>query len=304
MKKMKILDFYCHQGNQYEFFKTGHNFFLVSPDSKKPNWNAQDRPLPSNVVLLTEQDAFKKLYDIVIVRSPIHLNRYMPFIRRGSIPVAVVQTTSPYPVPKEVKHVVWNCKEAMTRHSGYYGKKTNHYIVHGFDPSQFLKIKMNVKSEILTVANSFKQRSQIMGYDLWRAVANHHRCNLIGHGNDGIKESLGKAKNFKNLVEAYNSYQVFFNPTVESAMPRSRGEALMCGAATVSTSGFDIKNYFTDKKNIMFADTSSEMISSITRLLENPSLSEDMGELARETALKHFHISDYINKWNQLFDSL
>lgn len=305
MKKLRILDYYCHQGNQYEFFKTGHDFYLVSPDAQKPNWDINDRPLPKNVSLITEQEGFKKLYDVVIVRSPINITRYTPFIRRGSIPIAVVQTTSPYPVPREVKHVVWNCQEAMKRSGKFYIGKQNHYIVHGFDPEQFQNLNLEKKERILTVANVFRQREKIMGYDLWRPVADQLKiCDLVGHGNEKIPESLGKATGFQDLIKYYNSYQMFLNPTRESAMPRSRGEALMCGMATVSTSGFDIKNYYTNGKDILFADSSGEMIESIKRLQQNPNLIQDLGHQARETAIKNFNISDYISKWNQVFKSV
>lgn len=305
MKKLRILDYYVHQGNQYEFFKTGHNFSLVGPDSQKPNWDCNDRPLPSNVKLITEQEAFRSLYDVVIVRSPINMNRYTPFIRRKSIPVAVVQTTSPYPVPKEVEHIIWNCHEAMQKNASFYGKKKSHYIVHGFDPEEFVQLSGDKIPRVLTVANVFKQRGKIMGYDLWREVADQMKiCDLIGHGNEKIPESLGKAKGMQDLINYYNRYQIFLNPTLESAMPRSRGEALMCGMATITTSGYDIKNYFSDGKNILFANSASEMMSAILKLQQNPNLVEDLGNRARETAIKKFNITEYVEKWNQVFKQL
>ncbi len=301
MKKIKILDYFVHQANQYEFSKLNHEYYLVAPNSQKPDWDENDRPLRKNIHLITEHEALRKIFDIIIIRSPIHMDRYKPFIKRGSIPIGTIQTTSPYPMHKDVQNIVWNSYDAMKKHQSYYPKRHHHYVVHGFDPNEFQNLNFERNNRILTVANVFKQRDKIMGYDLWNEVNKIiGNCDLVGHGNDDIPESLGKAKNFQELLNYYNSYQIFFNPTKESAMPRSRGEALMVGMATVTTSKFDIAQYYSHKKNILFANTVSEVLENIKLLNNNSKMVEDLGNKARETAMKHFHISDYISKWDNI----
>ena len=303
MKKLRILDYFVHGGHQYEFVKTGHTFYLVDPSSLRPNWDVNDRPLLSNVNLITEQEAFRKLYDVVIIRSPINIDRYRPFLKRGAKSVAVVQTTSPYKIPNETKHVVWNCYKSMEKYK--YPNKNNYHIVHGFDPNEFKQLHLDKNFRILTVANSFKKRAEIMGYDLWdRISAKLQVCDLIGDGNKDINEKIKKAADFNSLVEIYNQYSVFLNTTKESAMPRSRGEAAMCGMPIVSTRNFDIDKYFTHQKNAILTNDKNEMVSSLKDFLKSPTMCEDYGQAAHEVAMKYFHINDYISKWNEVLENL
>ena len=306
MKKLKILDYFVHGAHQYEFAKTGHHFYLVDPSSNKPNWDINDRPLLDNVHLISEQEAFKKLYDVVIIRSPVNVKRYEPFIRRGSKSVAVVQTTSPYKIPSQTKNIVWNCVKTMDKFGKdrFPGKK-NHYIVHGFDPNEFTNLHLEKNSRILTVANSFKKRADIMGYDLWERISNKLQvCDLIGDGNKDISPSIKKAENFQKLIEIYNSYSVFLNTTRDSAMPRSRGEAAMCGMALVTTRNFDVDRYFTHGKSAIITNDKNEMVNFLKEFLKSPAMCEDYGQAAHEIAVKHFHVNDYITKWNQVLESL
>lgn len=304
MKRYRILDYFCHGGAQYELFKTGHDFYVVGLDSKRPNWNVNNRPLLPNVRLITEQEAFKKNYDIVIVRSPLNPKRYEPFMSRGAAPVAVIQTTSVYVMSKYVRQVVWNCEETMKKFSQHhYPDKKHHHIVHGFDPEEFKNLHLERIPRVLSVANVFKRRSEIMGYELWRKVNDRTGlCDLVGHGNEDINPDFKEAATFQELVKLYNSYQIFWNTTKDSAMPRSRGEFLMTGGACISTNTHAIGRYFSHMKNIVFADSLRETVEAIELLLNNPSLREDLGARARETAIKHFHIKDFIEKWNYVFD--
>lgn len=304
--KLKILDFYVHGSAQYELSKLNHLFFFVDPNSKAPNWNINHRPLRSNVKLITEKEALLSRFDIVIIRSPLNPKRYEPFMRRGAIPVAAVQTTNPFPLSPKVKHVVWNCSQTMKKFSRpYYPGKNNYHIVHGFDPDEFEDLKLDRMPRVLTVANAFKKRKEIMGYDLWRGVNDSLGiCDILGHDNENINSDIRQADTFAELIEYYNKYQVFLNTTIDSAMPRSRGEAAMCASAIVSTKNHSIGNYFEHKKDILYANSESEMIDAIKLLLNNKELSYELGQKARETAVKHFHIKDYIEKWSDVFRKL
>jgi glycosyltransferase involved in cell wall biosynthesis len=305
MEKLNIMDWYVHQGHQYEFFKTGHNFYLSAANGQLPNWNADHRPLLSNINQKTEKECLGKKYDVVIVRSPIPVARYEIFVKRGAIPVAVVQTTSPFKVPKYVKHMVWNSLSVMEKYKVQFPWCKHYHIVHGFDPQEFKRKPLDRNGKILTVANVFKTRNKFMGYDLWQHVSqNVTDCDVVGHGNEDILGSLPEAETFEKLLETYSKYNAFFNPTRESAMPRSRGEAAMMGLPIVSTKNFDIDLYFQNGKSAILTNDRDEIIKALNDLKMNPELVEERGRLAREAAIKHFHINDYLQKWNDIFRKL
>lgn len=296
---MNILDFYTHGGAQYELFKLNHTFYMMSPNGTKPKWDSLCRPMPNNLVLLDEFNARKMKFDKVIVRSPVNNDKYDYFIKRGAEPISVVQTTNTYAIPKECKKVVWNCEDVMNKYSKAQHK--NYYIVHGFDPDEFKKINIIQKPRVLTVANAFKKRAKIMGYPMWDKInMSLGICDVVGHDNININPNIKQATSFDELVNIYNSYQVFLNTTIESAMPRSRGEAAMCGMAICTTNNFDIGKYFSNKKDILYINSDIQAIDKIKYLLDNKSYREDLGLAARETAIKHFHIKDYLSKWEEV----
>ena len=304
MSKLKIVDWYCHQGHQYEFFKTGHDFNLCGIRGDVPVWNEKHRPLNSNVKLVSEKDVLRTKYDIVMVRSPLNMRRYLPFIRNGAVPVAVVQTTSHYGMLSQVKNVVWNSKDVMNLCHKHYPGKKHFNIVHGFDPDEFTDLGLEDNGRILTVANVFRKRGNIMGYPLWQDLnKSFGKCDIIGHGNVDISTKIKEAETFDELIKAYNKYAIFLNTTIQSAMPRSRAEAAMCGLPIVSTDNFDISRYFSTNGSII-TNNVSEMKLGIKKLLESKDMRDEYGHHSREMAIKHFHINDYISKWNQVFNGL
>jgi len=306
MPRLKILDWYTHQGHQYEFFKGEHDFYLAGLKGRKPKWNREHRPLNSNVKIIDDRIAAKMKFDVVIIRSPIPKEVYYPHIKRGAVPIAVVQTTNPFPIPKETRYTVWNSVEVMKKYKSAMPESKHRYIVHGYDPDEFYMLPDTRRNgKVLTVANVFKKRSKIMGFPLWHAVSKKvKKLDVIGHGNLDLYPRDRQAKNLKSLIRTYNIYSVYFNPTHSSAMPRSRAEAAMCGMPIVSTDNYDINRYFKHNKSSILTNDPGKMISGINQLLANDSMRRDYGMSAREVAIKHFHIDDFLGKWNRIFEDL
>lgn len=299
-KKYNILDFYVHQGHQREFFKLDHNFYLTNHDGKLPNWNTAHRKLNPNVQLIDLKKNNIK-FDIVMVRTPINPNLYLDLLRTGSRGIGVIQTFDPVNLHNSVKHIVWNSKIAMNNHVGFFKGKKEYHIVHGYDPEEFIDLKLSRNNEILTVANVFKKRSKIMGYNIWDA-ANRKLggISLVGHGNTDIPGSIKEAKSFDELIKLYNTYGIFFNPTIKSAMPRSRAEAAMCGMPIVSTGFCDFSFYFRNKKDAFISNNTEELIRYLKQLKDNKNMRVEYGSAAREAAIKHFHIKEYLSKWEDV----
>lgn len=303
---MRVLDYYVHQGNQYEFSKLPIEYFLVSPDGQRPKWNKEHRPLRKNVHLISERAAARVRFDVVIVRSPINPKRYDKFIRSGATPIAAVQTIHPFSITSKVKHVVWNSRVAMERAKGFYHPSVNQkYIIHGFDPYEFQNLGLERNKRVLSVANLFKKRDEYLDYKTFNQISKKLKnLDVVGHGNSDIKESVGQASTFEELIEIYNTYSVYLNTTVGSACPRARAEALMTGIPVISRSNYDIDFYAEHEKNILFAETKQDFILFINKILKNEDFAEEIGNAGREMAMNHFHINDNLEKWKKLLRSL
>ena len=303
--KLNIMDWLVHGGHQYEFFKIDCNFYCTLPNGKAPNPKDLGRPKNDNVKYVDEREREprRKVFDIIMVRAGINPKVYSKYrYKRGSPPgIAVMQTCLPFKVPKWVKNVVWNSKDVMDEYRGNFSGKKHFYIPHGFDPREFDFLHTKRNGRVLSASSLFKQRGKVLGFDEWQKVSKKLKiCDLLGHGNDRLKESIGSHP-LKKLVKIYNQYSVFLNTTTESAMPRTRAEALMCGTPMVTTNNFGIDMYLKNGKNCLFADTEEDMVKNIKKILSSNELAEEIGRNGRATAMKYFHIDDYKAKWQEVF---
>jgi glycosyltransferase involved in cell wall biosynthesis len=303
-RKLKIMDWLVHGGHQYEFFKTGHNFFCTHTNGRRPHAGELNRPANKNVTYLKERDAKNQSFDLIMVRAISEPSRYEAFRKRSyRLPgVAVIQTHTPFDIPRWTRCCVWNSKVSMDKHKHMFSRQKHFYIPHGFDPGEFKFLGLERNGRVLSGVNVFKKRAKLLGYNEWRWVADKlKKCDLIGHGNDEEEESIGNY-GLSGLVENYNKYSVFLNTTTKSAMPRTRAEALMCGTPVITTKNFGIENYLTHGKNCLFADTREDMLRHVKRLLASKDMQEDLGMAGREAAIKFFNTKEYKARWEEVFE--
>lgn len=302
---MKILDFYNHQGHQYEFSKIDYDIYLVGLDNKKPDWDENMRPLRENVILSDIYEGVIAEPDIVMWRRGADYKWCKRLALGGAKCVGVAQTTYfDYTVPKFVDVLVWNSKGAMDKLYKHYPWCEHVYIPHGFSPDEFEDFGEDRDSRILSVISKFFERREILGYYNWQKVSNlTGLIDLYGHGNEDLEESMGSASSFINLIWLYNSYKVFLNPTIESAMPRSRGEAMMCGMPVVTTSYYDISDYIVHGENGFLADDYYDMIKFSKKIISDKSCFDQISKASRETAIEYFNIETYLKKYKEIFSS-
>ena len=310
--KIIIADWLVHGGHQYEFFKTGPKFFCTKLDSKPPGSGDFGRPVFSNkkvnMVAEYEKNLLSKNFDIIMVRAGVAPGRYSALRdkKRRTPGIAVIQTVSKhpdssFPIPSWARVVVWNSKYVMDKNYKNLPGKKHLHIPHGFDPSEFYNTNAIRNERILSVSSVFQKRGSILGFDDWRFVSNETKlCDLIGHGDERLRESIGTFS-LNKLVKKYNEYSVFLNTTKRSAMPRARAEALMCGTPIVTTNNYDIGRYLRDGRDCLFADTRQEMLMAVNKILGSKQMQIDLSHRGRAAAIKYFHINKYIDAWSYAF---
>ena len=312
MRALSIADWLVHGGHQYEFFKTGPTFFCTKLDSRPPKEGDFGRPVLSNkkvrMVAEHEKRLLAKKFDIIMVRAGVIPQRYNILQNRSKdIPgIAVVQTVSrhpdsSFPVPSWARVVVWNSKHVMDQNYKNLPGKKHFYIPHGFDPSEFCNSNIPRNGRILSVASVFQRRGSILGFDDWKYVSDKTGlCDLAGHGDEGLRESIGTFS-LNKLVKKYNEYSVFLNMMKRSVMLRLRAEVLICKTPLVTTNNYDISMYLRNGKDCLFADNKEDMLKCVKKVLDSKELQEDLGKSGRERALKFFGIRSYIDLWNEAF---
>lgn len=102
---------------------------------------------------------------------------------------------------------------------------------------------------------------------------------------------------FQNYVRQVGRYRIYLNPTARSPMPRSRGEAMMSGVATVSLRNHDVDLFIRNGVNGFFADTPDELAEQLLYLYRNPGFCERVQRASRRTAVDVFNLDRYLAAW-------
>jgi glycosyltransferase involved in cell wall biosynthesis len=105
---------------------------------------------------------------------------------------------------------------------------------------------------------------------------------------------------YRNYVDELRRFAVYFNPTLRSPMPRGRGEAMMCGLATVSARNHDVDLFVDNGVNGFYATEAAELREQLLFLCCHPQAAARMGDAGRRTALDVFNHDRFLDDWQRL----
>jgi glycosyltransferase involved in cell wall biosynthesis len=205
--------------------------------------------------------------------------------------------------------VVSNSHEAAKE----WGWKRSKVIWHGFDPSEYPPARRRKK--LLTVAERIKTRPHYRGYYLYEQVMKDVEGDILSPDMPNavrVPEPSRHARSlaeygqqwFRNYVDLLRDYSIFFNPTLRSPMPRSRGEAMLCGLATVNAKNHDVDMFVANGKDGFFASEPGELNEQLKFLVKDERRARAIGEAGRLKAMQVFHIDRYLAEWQALLDEL
>ncbi len=334
-RPLRILTYRWHVPHQYELFKLGAEFTLINDlgEDSCGWWDLGQRQLPANACFANWRMIDQSQIDLAILHfdeNALHASAdartvgadwgaTFRFLQRNlKIPrIAVCHGTPPLDANSAVATtasqalkdflgettVVVNSYQAMSEWAFCHSL----VIWQGFDPEEFpcRPQQTDHPPRILTLpGTAYAERPAYRGADLLGQVTSmvpvplERLCvaepNLLLNGN-----AYAKAK-FSHYIAALHDFDVYFNPTLRSPMPRLRGEAMLCGLATVNADSHDVERFIDNGVNGFFAATAEELADQLNFLLTNPIHARKVGLAGRETAMRLFHIERYLADWRQL----
>lgn len=340
-RPLRILTYRWHVPHQYELFKLGAEFTLVTDlgESSCRWWDLGQRPLPANARLARWSEIDPRQFDLAILHfdeNVLRLPDSLPAVgdewgmtfrylmEQLTIPRIAVCHGSPKAVDRfsgtdarekadanraALVGLVGNVPAVVNSYQvqADWGFQRSRVIWHGFDPGEFpLRTRpTGDRLRILTLpaealADLPENRgASILGRAARNAGVSIERLsvpepNLLLSGN-----AYARAK-FAHYVEALQRFDVYLNPTLHSPMPRSRGEAMLCGLATVSIDSHDTDRFIENGVNGFRAGSADELASRLVELVARPELAWHIGCAGRETAMRRFHIDRYLADWRGL----
>ena len=305
-EKYNILTFAAHERYQSQLAKTGHNFYLFQSDGVK-NWNNDYAPLPDNHYILPRETLYKGLsFDMILSHSKFGQFQMSELINKSlGLPIISLEHTVPTPNLKqewldEIKNMTGDIDVFISEYSkGVWDLNTDEYEIvhHSVDTETFKPRSIEKKPYVLSVVNDFVNRDYCCNYSGWVRITEGLDTRLVGDNGD-----IGSpASSVDDLVNEYNSAQVFLNTSTFSPIPSVVLEAMACGSAVVSTATCMIPEIIEHGVNGMISNDESELRSYIEQLLSDKDLREKIGKAARETILNKFTEESFLNNWNKIF---
>jgi hypothetical protein len=333
-RPLRVLTYRWHVPHQYELFKLGAEFTLVTGlgENSCRWWDLGQRPLPANARFARWSEIDPRQFDLAILHFDENVlqaaadakgigaewGRSFRFLQQHlALPrialchgtpqqddeaqrIALVEFLGDTPV-------VVNSHQALAE----WRFRNAQVIWQGFDPAEFpCRPPPGTRPQrILTLpGEATTERPGYRGADLLTRVAARVAVpleplrvtepNLLLQGN-----AYSRAK-FSHYISALHGFNIFFNPTLRSPMPRTRGEAMLCGLTTVNADSHDVGRFIENGRNGFYAASVEELADQLRFLLADPERAWRIGQAGRETAMRLFHIDRYLADWRRLIGEI
>lgn len=303
---MKILDFFVHEGHQYEFCKLGCDFTIANNKKAGKFWDVKIRPVPHNVTFVDMSQLSVKIveeYDLAIIRN----HKQFVFLRECNIPKVIVMHCS-----KHGQGDVEFLKEDLSNYSltfcSHKDKERWHiptgkqYVIYpGLDPNEWPVSDRSI-NRVLTVGRMMKERDKYLGYSIVNEFQRSGiKVKIVGE-NPALK--IKAPKDFDEFRRFHERYAVYLNPTIKSPMPRGRVEAMMSGIPVVTTSFYDEDDFIENGVNGFCSNNAQQLKEYAALLLADKNLQRSMAEKSRETAIQVFHIDRFLADWKKVIQEV
>ncbi len=319
---IKILDAHWHVGHQYEMLKFPFAEWYWLKQYKRLSINSALRGNISSQykeVLYYEPQE----YDVAILHLdqeclyPPAWNRAKGTIYRDmndvitDIPKIVIMHGTPHspesPFPYcdpnwlvERLHEVIGCNTLVV--NSYEAAKQwgmGVPIIHGLDPEEWFdrnKVPRVVTTSSRAEMDSYYGRRFL---DEVKTKLRERDIKLCHLGVDYVPCSWTE---YRTIL---SQSLIYFNPTLESPMPRSRTEAMLSGCCVLTTPHHDASTFIEHGKNGFLIDRNADdVVRLIEELFDDPVRAIGIGQNGKQTALQRFSWSRFAFEWQQLLESV
>jgi len=303
--KYDILTFDTHERYQTQLCKTGHNFYSFGYDDCK-EWDDTYAKRPQNYYTLPKNSIINGIdFDFILSQSKFGQFQVAQNINRVlRLPIISLEHTLPIPSwpdaqTEAFRQMLGDLNVYISEYSIKQWKINgiNETIHHSVDSELFCPSDCKQNDTVLSVVNDFANRDYCCNYSGWQRITKDFNVRLVGKS-----EGLSKpAESIEDLVNEYQTSQVFLNTSTISPVPTCLLEAMSCGCAVVSTATCMIPEIIKNGINGFMSNDEEELKNYIQKLLDDEELRNNVGKEARQTILTQFSEQKFIDNWNIIF---
>jgi glycosyltransferase involved in cell wall biosynthesis len=306
--KYNIITFPTHERFESDLCKTGHDFYGFIGEGMK-TWDASYAEVPNNYYMMPQNSLPSSIdYDFILANSKFgHLQAAYKIANVLKIPIISMECTVPtINITNEqlnnFRQMTGDFNVFLTDYSKEQWSINGESIVipHGIDTDIFKPNHTEKKPQVLSIVNDWINRDYCCNWQGYVRITNEGKefpTRIVGK-TEGLSEPTSSVE---ELVQEYNSSQVFLNTSTYSPIPTVLLEAMACGCAVVTTATCEIPNVIKNGVNGFMSNDENELRGYCKQLLEDEELRNKMGAEARGTILALFSEEKFIENWNSLF---
>lgn len=282
-------------------------YMFQHPTFKK--WNNAFRGMPPNYRLLDERLELKQLpqyidYDVVLSQNKFGQYDILSQIAKHyGLPLISLEHTLPMaewpPIQmQKMKSMQGDINLFISEYSknkwGFDDVPNTHVIHHGVDSATFCPGNKERLPRILSVVNDWINRDWCCGFSIWQRVTQGLPVFPVGD----TKGLSRQSNSVEELVDFYQTSQIFINTSTVSPIPCALLEGMSSGCACVSTATCMIPEIIQHGYNGFITNDEKEMRGYLELLLSDEKLRNELGQNARKTIVEKFSLEKFTENWD------
>lgn len=312
-RRLKILTWHVHGNYMYYLSQVPHDFYLVRDEVGSVHHTGRSGKLPwgDNVHDAPLELLESMQFDVVLFQSPAaYLEDQHRFLsqKQRMLPKVYVEHEPPQGHPTDTHHLV-DDPDVMLVHVTAFnelmwnnGRTPTRVIEHGvklIQPSHY----EGKREAGIVVVNHLGTRGRRLGLDIYQRVRQQVPLDLFGMASEELPGGKGEVVQ-QALPALMSSYRFYFHPARYTSLGLSLIEAMMVGLPVIGLATTELATVVRPGHEGYIDTNINGLVDAMRWLIGHPQDAEIMGEAARATASKRFHIDRFISDWQRLLQEV
>ena len=311
--RLRVLTWHIHGSYLYYLTQTDCIFYLPYKEgSSEEGYGGRTVSFPwgDNVINVPSENVKNIQFDCILFQSKKnYLQDQFEILteEQRALPKIYLEHDPPREVPTNTKHIV-DDPDILLVHVTHFNelmwnnnRTPTKVIEHGVMVDENVSYSGEIKKGIVVI-NGIVKRGRRLGLDVFEKVRKQIPLDIVGMGSEEVG-GLGEINN-RELPSFIAQYRFFFNPIRYTSLGLSVCEAMMTGIPVIGLATTEmpvtIKNNYSG-----FVDTDVDvLIQKMDMLLQDHEKAKELGNGAKETALRKFNIKRFTEDWLQTFSTV
>lgn len=309
-KPLKILTWHVHGSYLYYLTQVPCHFYLPVLPGRPEGYGGRTGTFNwgDNVHEISLEETSKMDFDCILFQSKKnYLEDQYEILSENQrfLPKIYLEHDPPREVPTDTRHIV-NDPDVLLVHVTHFNNlmwDNNHtpttVIQHGVLLPEDVKYT-GVLDKGIVVINGLTKRGRRLGYDIFNEVQKYIPLDLVGIESEkagGIGEIAPH-----DLPSFISKYRFFFNPIRYTSLGLAVCEAMMTGLPIIGLATTEMVVTIENGQSGYVHTDVSNLIDKMELLLTNPGHAKQLGDKAKEIAMKRFGIERFIQDWLNAFE--